>query len=245
LEVVDTASTIGQVRIGGSGVGTLFAGMTAGSIGFLHSNTGTLAFGTSTSDNNLVERARIDSSGRLLVGTTNTDPTFNRVNGLVITASGSIFSRSSAGWDAGLSSTSGNNIFFYTDNGSARVTAGFISSNGATTTYNAASDYRLKENIQPMTGALAKVIQLKPVTFDWKDEFAGTQKNSQGFIAHELAEVCSQAVTGEKDAVDANGNPKYQGIDTSVLVATLVASIQEQQALITQLTARITALEST
>jgi hypothetical protein len=186
----------------------------------------------------------LDASGNLLVGTTNADPTANRVNGTNINNAGAIYSRSS-GWDVGLNTTSGNNIFFYTDNGSARVTAGFISSNGATTLYNAASDYRLKENIQPMTGALAKVIQLKPVTFDWKDEFAGTQKNSQGFIAHELAEVCSQAVTGEKDAIDANGNPKYQGIDTSVLVATLVASIQEQQALITQLTARITALEGT
>ena len=65
LHVAATASTIGQSRIEGSGVGALFSGMTAGSIGFLHSNTGTLAFGTSTSDNNLVERARIDSSGNL------------------------------------------------------------------------------------------------------------------------------------------------------------------------------------
>jgi hypothetical protein len=69
LNVVAAASTIGQVRIDGSGVGGLFAGMTAGSIGFLHSNTGTLAFGTSTSDNNLVERMRIDSSGNVGIGT--------------------------------------------------------------------------------------------------------------------------------------------------------------------------------
>jgi hypothetical protein len=65
--------------------------------------------------------------------------------------------------------------------------------------------------------------------------------NGEGFIAHELAEVVPQCVTGEKDAVDANGNPKYQGIDTSFLVATLTAAIQEQQAIIESLKARLDA----
>ena len=91
-----------------------------------------------------------------------------------------------------------------------------------------------------MTGALAKVALLKPCTYKWNtDDSAG-----EGFVAHELAEVCPHAVTGEKDAVDEEGNPQYQGIDTSFLVATLTAAIQEQQALIQTLTARITALEN-
>jgi hypothetical protein len=91
-----------------------------------------------------------------------------------------------------------------------------------------------------MTGALAKVAALKPVTYTWKvDGSAG-----EGFIAHELQEVIPGAVTGEKDAVDAEGNPQYQGIDTSFLVATLTAAIQEQQAIIESLTARIEALEN-
>jgi hypothetical protein len=68
--------------------------------------------------------------------------------------------------------------------------------------------------------------------------------DGQGFIAHELQEVCPEAVNGEKDAVDAEGNPVYQGIDTSFLVATLTAAIQEQQALITDLTTRLAALEA-
>jgi hypothetical protein len=91
-----------------------------------------------------------------------------------------------------------------------------------------------------MIGALAKVAQLKPCTYTWKLD----NSNGEGFIAHELAEVCSQAVHGEKDAVDEDGKPVYQGIDVSFLVATLTAAIQEQQALITALTARITALEA-
>jgi hypothetical protein len=137
---------------------------------------------------------------------------------------------------------------------------GSIATSGAGTSYNTSSDYRLKQDIVPMTGALAKVATLKPVTYKWK--FDGS--DGEGFIAHELAEVCPDAVTGEKDAVrtveieDENGNvtgtevrPIHQGIDTSFLVATLTAAIQELKALtdtqastITALTARITALET-
>jgi len=88
-----------------------------------------------------------------------------------------------------------------------------------------------------MTGALAKVTLLKPCTYKWNIDGS----DGHGFIAHELAEVVPQCVTGEKDAVDADGNPKYQGIDTSFLVATLTAAIQEQQAIIESLKARLDA----
>jgi len=91
-----------------------------------------------------------------------------------------------------------------------------------------------------MTGALAKVAALKPVTYKWNVD----NSDGEGFVAHELAEIIPQCVTGEKDALDADGNPQYQGVDTSFLVATLTAAIQEQQALITSLTARIAALEA-
>jgi hypothetical protein len=113
--------------------------------------------------------------------------------------------------------------------------------------YATSSDYRLKENIAPMTGALTKIQQLKPVTFSWKQD----NSVSQGFIAHELQAVIPQAVNGTKDAVDKDGNPMYQGVDTSYIVATLTAAMQElkaindtQAATITALTARIVALET-
>ena len=114
------------------------------------------------------------------------------------------------------------------------ATKGSISVSNTGTTYNTTSDYRLKEDVQPMGGALAKVAALKPVTYKWKNDGS----NGEGFIAHELAEVCPHAVTGEKDATeiytDEAGNeqtrPKYQGIDTSFLVATLTAAIQELKA---------------
>jgi hypothetical protein len=109
---------------------------------------------------------------------------------------------------------------------SAGNNCGTISTTTTATSYNTSSDYRLKENIAPMTGALATVALLKPCTYTWKSNGS----DGQGFIAHELAEVVPQCVTGEKDAVDEEGNPDYQAIDTSFLVATLTAAIQELKA---------------
>jgi hypothetical protein len=119
----------------------------------------------------------------------------------------------------------------------ANTDVGTISVTASATSYNTSSDYRLKNTIAPMTGALAKVAQLKPVTYKWNVDGS----NGQGFIAHELQEVIPDCVTGAKDAVDADGKPKYQGIDVSFLVATLTAAIQEQQAIIESLKARLDA----
>ena len=119
--------------------------------------------------------------------------------------------------------------------------AGYIVgiSAGAGVAYTSVSDYRLKEDVAPMTDALGTVAKLRPVTYTWKAN--GTKAN--GFIAHELQAVVPDAVTGKKDAVNADGKPAYQGVDTSFLVATLTAAIQEQQAIIKALTARIETLE--
>jgi hypothetical protein len=108
----------------------------------------------------------------------------------------------------------------------AGTTVGEIASTTSATSYNTSSDYRLKENILPMTGALTTVAQLKPVTYKWKRDGS----DGQGFVAHELQEIVPDCVTGSKDEVDADGNPKYQGIDTSFLVATLTAALQELNA---------------
>jgi hypothetical protein len=118
-------------------------------------------------------------------------------------------------------------------------TVGSIDVTTSATSYNTSSDYRLKESIAPMTGALTTVAQLKPVTYKWKSDGS----DGQGFIAHELQAVVPDCVTGEKDAIDADGKPIHQGVDTSFLVATLTSAIQEQQALIESLTTRLTALE--
>ncbi len=167
------------------------------------------------------EKARIDSSGNLLVNTTGTSNgaliNWYKASGTIETSSGGI-------------TTAQNHIVFANPNGNV----GSIQVDGSATSYNTSSDYRLKNTITPMTGALAKVALLKPVTYKWNADGS----DGEGFIAHELAEVVPQCVTGEKDAVetytDEEGNeqtrPVYQGIDTSFLVATLTAAIQELKA---------------
>ena len=186
----------------------------------------------------------IDANGNLLVGTTNTNPVASRANGAVIGADSAVRSRSAAALSYfGLSVTSGVHMTFYTDNGSAFVVGGNIATNGGTTAFNTTSDYRSKNNIQPLTDALSRVALLRPVKWTWKEELGGTEPNGEGFVAHELAEILPMAVTGEKDELDEDGKPKYQGVDTRFLVATLTAAIQEQQATIEALETRLTALE--
>lgn len=179
-------------------------------------------FGTSS------EFGRFDTSGNLLVGKTSTATNVAGVQIYVGTGGQVTLSKTASG--------SADALACYH---SGTYVGGVVYSNTATS-FPTASDYRLKEDAQPMIGALEKVSKLKPVTYKWKSDGS----NGQGFIAHELQQICPDAVVGEKDAVDADGNPVYQGIDTSFLVATLTAAIQEQQAIIEQLTARINALEA-
>ena len=178
------------------------------------------------------ERMRIDSSGDLYLGTSASLAGRTRFNLAGVTSSINGFGIRNA-------SDSGTIYSIYFQNASGTL-IGSINNNGSNTSYVTSSDYRLKENVAPMTGALNTIAQLKPVTYKWKSNGS----DGQGFIAHELQAVVPDCVTGEKDAVDEEGNPKYQGIDTSFLVATLTAAIQEQQAIIQSLTARIETLEN-
>ena len=240
------------IYAGSAGVGTInFANgnsgssIYAGGINYNHSNN-RMSFYTTDGTG----RMFIDSSGNVLVGTTS--QLFSSCR----------FSMSSSVNGAGFITTAGASYCpvivqrtastgdfqqFVNQSGSAAI--GSIStSNNTSVAYNTSSDYRLKENIAPMTGALDTVALLKPVTYTWKQNGS----DGQGFIAHELAEVVPDCVSGEKDAVetytDEDGieqtRPKYQGVDTSFLVATLTAAIQEQQTIINDLKARIETLES-
>jgi hypothetical protein len=121
----------------------------------------------------------------------------------------------------------------------ASASVGNISTNGSTTAYNTSSDYRLKENIQPMTNCLEKVALLKPCSWKWKHN--GT--TGHGFVAHELAEIVPDCVTGEKDGVNQDGQPIYQGVDASFLVSFLTSSIQELKSELDLLKAEIEKLK--
>ena len=221
-------------------------------------------------------RGIFDSSGNLLVGTTSQPVGTSRA---VFSTTGNtqaaIFINDTFNYSSTINwnkATANNNYFVEFATEGTYTARGTITYNraGGLTVYSTTSDYRLKENIVDLPDALETVSRLKPRQFDWKE----TGNTTTGFIAHELAEVCPHAVTGEKDAtemrqyeispaipatLDEEGNeltaaieavmgerevPRYQGIDTSFLVATLTAAIQEQQAIITALTTRITALEA-
>jgi hypothetical protein len=125
--------------------------------------------------------------------------------------------------------------FFYGAIGSG-VAVGSITTNGTTTAYVTTSDYRLKENVAPLANAVTRLKQLAPKNFTWKNNPSlGT---TEGFIAHELQAVVPEAVFGQKDALDQDGKPKYQGVDSSMLVALLTAALQEAITRIEALEAR-------
>jgi hypothetical protein len=205
---------------------------------------GALTFSTRsvTTDTAPTERMRIDSSGNLLVGTT-TNSDFSTDTRFYAVHSGSFVSgfKSTGGastipvniWNTGSSGTI-NLLRFYDGVGNVR---GTVTSDGSVLTYGGTSDYRLKENIAPMVNGLERVLKLKPVTYVWKEN----SKVSEGFIAHELQTVVPDAVSGQKDEVDADGKPVYQNIDPRMIVAVLTAAIQEQQAIIESLKSRLDA----
>jgi hypothetical protein len=187
----------------------------------------TAASGTAGNTITFTEAMTLNAAGNLFLGTT------SQVN------AGLLSLAFDTGFNCGIATKPTNNAgydaarFF----NSSTTQIGSIACTTTNTSYVTSSDYRLKENIAPMVNALAKVAQLKPCTYNWKLDGA----EGQGFIAHELQEVVPDAVVGEKDAVDEDGKIKPQGIDTSFLVATLTAAIQEQQALIQSLKARLDA----
>jgi hypothetical protein len=227
-------TTIGsRVTIGDPGTGLAFSNAASGNfnIGLLAGTGSALAYVYQRANSDLLfgtnntERARITSGGDLLVGTTATTIATITQNALVAKASnGSLLIHHEVG-------NTGSDFAAFGYNGA--VIGSIYPNSASTVAYATSSDYRLKNTVAPMTGALAKVALLKPCTYKWNADGS----DGQGFIAHELAEVVPDCVVGEKDAVDAEGKPRYQGVDTSFLVATLTAAIQE-------LTARVAQLES-
>jgi hypothetical protein len=172
------------------------------------------------------ERMRITNGGNVLIGCQSLPSA--TVEGFVATGTSS-GNRTSSG-----SSTSAyNHWVFYNGNG----IVGSISTSASATTYATSSDYRLKENVVPLTGAADRVKQLQVHRFNF---IADPDTTVDGFLAHEAQAVVPECVTGTKDAVDTDGNPVYQGIDQSKLVPLLTAALQEALQKIETLEQRLT-----
>jgi len=201
-----------QMRLGISGNDSVISG-TGGS-------TGALAFKTYGT-----ERMRIKANGQIDFASPGT-PNQSGISMFGGTNGGIMYMYRPAGQN-------GDIIRFQTAISSISSTrVGYINTTGSATTYNSASDYRLKENVTKITNALDRVNKLKPSRFNFIIEPKNTV---DGFIAHEVQEIVPEAVTGVKDDIDENGDNHYQGMDNSRLVPLLTAAIQELEARIKQL----------
>lgn len=121
------------------------------------------------------------------------------------------------------SATSGAGYIYFQSNG---TTIGSITRIAATSAvaYNTTSDYRLKTVVGSVTGHGERIDALEPIEYTWNSNGSRTR----GFLAHKFQEVYADSVTGEKDAVDSDGNPVYQAMQASSpeVIADLVAEIQ-------------------
>jgi hypothetical protein len=180
------------------------------------------------------ERMRIDSSGGVRINNTSTQDTklFVEYNTASTNVGAAIISNPNASASRVLTVNIGSNSTLIAfDKSFAGV--GSISTNGSSVSYNTSSDYRLKENVDYTWDATTRLKQLKPARFNFISDETNTLVD--GFLAHEVQDIVPEAISGEKDAVDSEGNPEYQGIDQSKLVPLLVKTIQELEARITTL----------
>lgn len=229
---------------------------------FGQSSTGSYGFWFNTGA--VTYAGGFDNSGRFTVNTT------SALNSALITTKSTNNVPGMSIWNAAGTSGFYSIMDIYNAAGNTRI-GGITKVNDNAVTFDTTSDYRLKDNIKPMIGALDKVLQLNPVTYQWKAD--GT--SGQGFVAHELQEIVPECVIGTKDAIqdignliDENGNivsndiakpfkleknqtwektgekPIYQGIDTSNLVATLTAAIQELKSELDSVKAELATLKA-
>jgi hypothetical protein len=228
----DDAGTDGGLIIKGASSYGSYGG--ANSFMFWNNRSGPVVFGTDDT-----ERARITSGGDLLVGDTTTSsssgpgfkvtsPVAGHWDPAVVTSANNA---SYSCWD--LYSTGAGAYRFYV------TTTGVI--NATSNTITAISDQRLKENIQDIDVGLDKIMALKPRKFDWKAGKGKDKKGDRGWIAQEFEQVFPDMITTWKDEPP-EGEEPYKAVNAD-LIPVLVKAIQEQQALITSLTARVALLE--
>jgi hypothetical protein len=196
----------------------------------------TVASGTIGTAITFTQAMTLDASGNLLVGTTNASDSAGVGFKLNVDAAHPIMAV------VGSSSTNAFDTYhLYSTGASAyRFYVGFGGTVYATsTTITAISDQRLKENIRDLDEGLATVMALKPRKFDWKEGKGQNIKNARGFIAQEFETVLPDMIEEWRDPAP-EGEEAYKAINAN-LIPTLVKAIQEQQALIQSLTARLDA----
>jgi hypothetical protein len=241
--------TLGEIKFTDQEAANTFAGITAATDGTAGTDDypGRLVFSTTADGASTpTERMRIGSDGNVYFNTTSNPNPDNEIGLLNIVSDGAA-SRDAINikhtingnnsiniWQTG--ATTFNAIHFY--KGDVQTAVGAIVCTTTATTYTTASDYRIKENVVPLINAIDRLNDLQVYRFNF---VADPNLTVDGFIAHEAQAVVPECVTGQKDAVDDEENPVYQGIDQSKLVPLLTAALQEAIAKIEDLEGRLTA----
>jgi hypothetical protein len=196
---------------------------------------------------NNAERLRIDPSGNFLMmgASGSTSPAGDAVNGIALKTPASAANGMVEICNANLpalilGSTTGDAVLARFRR--AGTVVGSISVSSGATAFTTTSDYRLKTNLEPLSNGINRIKQLPVYRFNWIADEGGNKVD--GFIAHEAKSIVPECVIGEKDAIEENGNPAYQGIDQSKIVPLLTAALKEAIAKIETLEAKVTALEA-
>jgi len=239
---INTTTMPAKLNVAGGNIYNITS--STGATGFYTYN-GT-AVGTAISCDFIGPYSYFDFRGTLSLRDTNS----SYATRLSIDASGNVFVSANASANAGcqfnptgymsVGNSAGTTGWEFAGFYRSGVLIGSIAQNGTTAVlYNTTSDYRLKNDVAPIKNALTTIEALNPVSFIWIDD-----RPDAGFLAHELQAVLPNCVTGEKDAVNEDGTPKYQQMDNSGVVPFLVKAIQELKAIIDLQATRISALES-
>jgi hypothetical protein len=200
--------------------------------------------GTAGTAVSFTQAMTLDTSGNLLVGTTDVSATTG--NGIKIIKDRA----STSGYNAvsvvsNASSSAYSTYELYTASGGAGYKF-YVAYNGTisavTTTITAISDQRLKENIRDLDDGLEKLMALKPRKFDWKEGKGANTKDARGFIAQEFEEVFPDMIQEWKDPAP-EGEEPYKAVNAN-LIPTLVKAIQEMKSIIDNQAVRIAALEA-
>jgi len=241
---IGTTNTTARLNVQAtSNYETATLGTATGTMGYLSANgLYGMYIGIGNSGNTWLQSQRNDgttSAYNLLLNPAGGDVLINSTS----TSSGAkfnVFFSDATNNGAVFRETTGNASVGYIIFNSNGTQTGSITRNGSSNAvlYNTSSDYRLKEDLKEFNG-LELISKIKTYDFKWKN----SEDRMNGVLAHELAKILPYAVSGEKDALDKDGNIKPQGVDYSMIVSVLVKAIQEQQEIITNLQERILILE--
>ena len=202
---------------------------------------------------NTAERMRINNAGRVFVNCTDTFSGLTNGKMYVATSTGvpGLILKHTSDHDGNTiemqHQRAGANSGAYTGyqmsfRNTSGTQVGTITSTVNATAFNTSSDYRLKENVNLITNGITKVKNLIPKRFNFIAD--PSKKVIDGFIAHEVATVVPEAVTGEKDGMRSDSEIAVQQLDTSKLVPVLTAALKEAIGKIETLETKVAALEA-